>query len=119
VVQGQTRPQLVPLIEFTVGQYEFPHSFPCWVAEFFGKTGIWVGVSVLSYKSYCRDKVQEGEGMEGRYWLWYCQETSSDRTQISFRHYWIIDHVGLIGMDSCHRMYDIRNYGERIEDETT
>jgi hypothetical protein len=82
-------------------------------------TGIWVGVSVLSYKSYFRDKVLEREGMEGRYWLWYCQEPSSDRAQISFRHYWIIDHVGLVRMDSAHGMYDLRNYGERIEDETT
>jgi hypothetical protein len=117
VVQRQTLPQLVPFkIEFTVGQYELPHSFPCWLAKFFGGTsGIWVGVSVLAYKSYHRDKVLEGEGMEGRYWLWYCQETSSDRAQISFRHYWIIDHVGLLGMDYAHRMYDLRNYGEPPE----
>ena len=119
VLEGEIGPQLVPLIEFTVGQYEFPHSFPCWLAEFFDKIGVWVGVSVLSYKSYRGDNVVEGEGNEGRYWLWYSQETSSDRAQISFLQYWIIDHVGLLGMDSRHRMYDLRNYGERIEDETT
>jgi len=37
------------------------HSFP---AEVFDKTGVWVGVSVLSYKSYLGDNVVEGEGKE-------------------------------------------------------
>jgi hypothetical protein len=94
-----------PTIEFIVGQDKFLNRRQAPVG--------WVGLSILSYKVQFRETITQGEGEEGRYWLWFVPYVCDGIVYCLFE-YLVIDYKAMTAMDADLKMYDLKKYGEKI-----
>jgi len=103
-----------PYFEVIVGRYEFPQSFPCSITDFLNKPGIWVGVSVLSYKTYRGSVMVRLWKQRARKDVIGCGTV--EKGLFASGNYWIINHVELLAMDPQESTkYDLRKYGAEIK----
>jgi len=89
-------------IEFVVGRYQFPFSFPEQSPSFYVSKGEWIGTSILSFKESVAETSWSGE--EERYWLWF----------IPHQIWILIDYVTSIAIDTYGDRFDLKNYGEQV-----
>jgi len=104
-VRGWGPSMPMPTIEFIVGQHKFPNRRQAPVG--------WVGLSILSYKAQFGETITQGEGEEGRYWLWFVPYLRDDVIYCLFE-YLVIDYKAMTAMDADLKKYDLKRYGEEI-----